>query len=253
VERSEDKKGIGIEQIRELQRSLALTPLDGQARVAVLTEFDAASESAANALLKTLEEPPPRVTLVLTANDVEDVPPTIASRCELIALRPVPEGEIAAALEGSGASAEVGRDLARMAVGRPRWAQELLADPGKRARRQALAAALEQTLRLDLAGRFALAEEWADEDDLVERLSLWLLQLGDSARSQAGRGSAGELGSARSAIDAVMGTLQALRRNANARLALETMMLDLPSGGKLGGLVHPTAGETGEKAGRSDR
>jgi len=180
VERSEDKKGIGIEQIRELQRSLALTPFDGRARVAVMTEFEDASEGAANALLKTLEEPPPRVYLVLTARDVEEVPPTIASRCEVLALRPVPEGEIAAALERRGASPESARDLAKTALGRPTLAINLLADPALRERRAGHAAALPQVMHLDLPGRFALAKEWADQEDLSDRLSMWLLLLGNA-------------------------------------------------------------------------
>jgi DNA polymerase-3 subunit delta' len=228
VERPEDKRGIGIEQIRDLQRSLALTPLDGKARVAVLIDFNDASEGAANALLKTLEEPPPRVYLVLTASDVEDVPATIASRCEALALRLVPEADIAAALERRGASPESARVVAKMAVGRPVLGIELLEDPAKRERRAGHAAALPQAMRLDLPGRFALAEEWSDEEDLDDRLSTWLLLLGGAVRSTAGQVSSEEQRSTRRAIDAVVGTLEALRRNANARLALETMMLDLP-------------------------
>jgi len=228
VERPENKKGIGIEQVRDLQRSLALTPLDGKARVAVLTDFHEASEGAANALLKTLEEPPPRVYLVLTASDVEDVPATIASRCEALALRLIPDGEIAAALERRGASPESAREVALMAVGRPMLAIDLLEDPAKRDRRTSHAAALPQAMRLDLPGRFDLAEAWSDEEDLEERLSTWLLLLGGAVRSSAVGAANREQRSARRAIDAVVGTLEALRRNANARLALETMMLDLP-------------------------
>ena len=229
VERPEDKKGIGIEQIRELQRSLALTPLDGQARVAILLEFEVASESAANALLKTLEEPSPRVHLVLTASDVEDVLPTIVSRCEVLGLRPVAEREIVAALERLEAPAKDAWDLARMSGGRPRLAMELLADPAKRDRRSSHSAALEEAMRLDLAGRFVLAEKWSNDEDLDERLQVWLLVLSDVARSNGGKGQAMERQSARHAIHAVAGTLQSLRRNANVRLALEMLMLDLPS------------------------
>ncbi len=244
VERPDDKKGIGIEQIRELQHSLALTPVDGRARVAVLFEFEGASEGAANALLKTLEEPSPRVYLVLTASDAEDVPPTIASRCEVLALRPVADGEIAAALEHVGASAQEAQDLAGLSGGRPKLAMELLADPGKRERRSSHSAALEDAMRLDLAGRFVLAEKWANDEDLNERLSTWLVIWGEVARSAVGKDAARDRRSARHAIRAVAGTLEALRRNANVRLALEILMLDLPS--SIGGA--PKAQDGGAKA-----
>jgi len=239
VERPEDKKGIGIDQVRELQRSLALTPMDGQARVALLFEFEAASEGAANALLKTLEEPSPRVRLVLTASDVEDVPPTVSSRCEVLALRPVAEREIADSLERRGASAEEARELARMSGGRPKLAMELLTDPAKRDRRSSHSAALEEAMRLDLAGRFALAEKWANDEDLDERLSTWAFLLGEVARSTGGKGQAQDASSARQAIHAVAGTQEALRRNANVRLALELLMLDLPT--RIGGALEPRA------------
>jgi len=239
VERPEDKKGIGIDQIRELQRGLALTPMDGRARVALLFDFEAASEGAANALLKTLEEPSPRVRLVLTASDVEDVPPTVSSRCEVLALRPVADREIADALERRGASAEEARELAKMAGGRPTLAMELLADPGKRDRRSSHSVALEEVMRLDLAGRFALAEKWANDEDLEERLSTWLFLLGEVARSAGGKGQARDASSARQAIHAVAGTQEALRRNANVRLALELLMLDLPP--RIGGALEPQA------------
>ena len=84
-------------------------------------------------------------------------------------------------------------------------------------------------MRLNLAGRFVLAEKWSNDEDLDERLQVWLLVLSDVARSNGGKGQAMERQSARQAIHAVAGTLQALRRNANVRLALEMLMLDLPS------------------------
>jgi DNA polymerase III delta prime subunit len=58
---------IKIDQVRELQRQLALTPRQAARRVALLVDFDAANESAQNALLKTLEEPAEKVVLLLTA------------------------------------------------------------------------------------------------------------------------------------------------------------------------------------------
>ncbi len=89
VQRPEDKTEILIEQIRALQHSLSLSPYEARYRVALLLRFEQANASAQNALLKTLEEAPERVVLLLTANSAEDLLPTIVSRCEVLRLRPV--------------------------------------------------------------------------------------------------------------------------------------------------------------------
>jgi len=238
VERPEDKQGITIEQVRELQRQLSLSSLAGGGRVAVLVGVEMASEGAANALLKTLEEPARRVTMLLIASDVEEVRPTIASRCEVLALRPVPLADIAAALEAQGAGASAAREAAGLANGRPELARQMLDDSTLRGRRLGYATQLKETLELGLHGRFALADEWKEDDCLEERLAVWLILLGDALRSAAqgpsgGRSTEGSLlrdpAQIRRALEAILRTQEALRRNANARLAVETMMLDLPS------------------------
>jgi DNA polymerase-3 subunit delta' len=235
VERLPDKQGLTIEQVRELQRQLALAPMAGARRVAVLTEVDKASEGAANALLKTLEEPAPRVHLVLTASDVEEVPPTIASRCEVLALRPVPAAEITGALEAEAGSAARAREVAALADGRPELARRMLSDPGLYQRRAGYAADLDEVLSLGLPGRFALAERWKDDENLEERLRVWLIPLGESLRADAEASTSrarrvGGVAQARQALEATLRTLEALRKNANTRLAIETLMLDLPRG-----------------------
>ncbi|HMK09578.1 MAG TPA: DNA polymerase III subunit delta' [Anaerolineales bacterium] len=242
VERAEDKQGITIDQVRELQRLLSLSAAGRAGRVAVLQDVEQASEGAANALLKTLEEPAPRVHLLLTASDAEEVAPTIASRCEVLALRPVSAEEIGAALELSGQEPAEARRLAEMASGRPGLALQMLADPTLRRRRQSYADELQETLGMDLADRFARADAWKDDEALEERLAAWLTLLGEALRATvAGRGRAPDNGfpqfrdpdKARSAVDAVLRTQEALRRNGNPRLALEVLMLELPvSAGK---------------------
>jgi DNA polymerase-3 subunit delta' len=224
VDRPPDKQGLTIEQVRELQRQLSLAPMAGARRVAVLTEVDRASEGAANALLKTLEEPGSRVHLVLTASDPEEVPPTIASRCEILALRPVSTEELAGYLMARGEPAERAAHVARLADGRPELALEMLADPTRLERRAGYADELSEALRLDLAGRFAMAELWKDDENLQERLEVWLISLGAELRSAA----PAEASQVRQALGATLRTLEALRRNGNARLAVEALMLDLP-------------------------
>ncbi len=83
----EDSKQIRIEQVRELGQELALTSHQGSYKVALLSPADGLNRFAANALLKTLEEPPARTLLMLVATQPSRLPATILSRCQRIRVR----------------------------------------------------------------------------------------------------------------------------------------------------------------------
>jgi DNA polymerase III subunit delta' len=89
VQPEEGSDSIKVDQVRALQHMLALAPYEGKYRIALLLGFQAANPNAQNALLKTLEEPNPRVVLLLTADSPESLLPTIVSRCEVLRLRPM--------------------------------------------------------------------------------------------------------------------------------------------------------------------
>ncbi|MEK7216302.1 MAG: DNA polymerase III subunit delta', partial [Chloroflexota bacterium] len=95
----EGRREIRINQIRELQVLLNLLPFEGRNRVTIIHDADRMNEEAGNALLKTLEEPPPRVVLALTCRDEEALLPTIRSRCRRVVLNPVGTAELVRALE----------------------------------------------------------------------------------------------------------------------------------------------------------
>jgi DNA polymerase-3 subunit delta' len=98
----ESKAQISIEHIRELRRLTGYPPLGGGWRVVLIKPAEALSalnDAAANALLKTLEEPPPRHLLVLTARGEADLLPTIVSRCHKLAFAPLPAALIIRELE----------------------------------------------------------------------------------------------------------------------------------------------------------
>jgi DNA polymerase-3 subunit delta' len=93
---------IKIEQIREFRRLTAYPPLEGGWRVALIKPaeaLNALSDAAANALLKTLEEPPERHLLILTAGVEADLLPTVVSRCQNLAFAPLPAALVAQELE----------------------------------------------------------------------------------------------------------------------------------------------------------
>ncbi|MEE8557454.1 MAG: hypothetical protein V3T14_06165 [Myxococcota bacterium] len=108
---------IRIEQARALQRALELAPNEGGWRIGVILSADRLRTEAANALLKTLEEPRSRTTLILVADQVEALPRTVRSRVVRLRLVPEPEHEIATALEGDGLTPEDARLAAALGGG----------------------------------------------------------------------------------------------------------------------------------------
>jgi DNA polymerase-3 subunit delta' len=83
----EDSRQIRIEQVRELSAELSLTSHGGGYKVGIIAPADALNRFAANALLKTLEEPPARTLLILVATEPSRLPPTVLSRCQRLRIR----------------------------------------------------------------------------------------------------------------------------------------------------------------------
>lgn len=121
-------QGLKVDQIRELQRGLVLKPYQGKWKVAILTEFHHASNSAANALLKVLEEPPEHVVLLLTALTAQSLLPTIVSRCEQFVLRPVNLPAMTEALLERGVPEQRARKLVALSRGLPGVAVQWIED-----------------------------------------------------------------------------------------------------------------------------
>ena len=116
--------------VRGLMTSLALLPVEGGARVALIEHADRMNDDAQSALLKTLEEPPRGVTILLCADDEERLLPTVRSRCARIRLGPVGMRDIEAILSDMGAAdAPTAARLGRIAGGRPGVAVAYAAAP----------------------------------------------------------------------------------------------------------------------------
>jgi len=87
VRLQEESRQLRIEQVRDLSAELALTSHSGGYKVAILSPADALNRFAANALLKTLEEPSARTLLILVATEPSRLPPTVLSRCQRLRIR----------------------------------------------------------------------------------------------------------------------------------------------------------------------
>ncbi|HEY3785921.1 MAG TPA: DNA polymerase III subunit delta' [Steroidobacteraceae bacterium] len=102
----DDSRQIRIEQVRELGQELALTSHQGGYKVGILSPADLLNRFAANALLKTLEEPSPRTLLILVATQPSRLPATILSRCQRIRVRAPTREEAVQWLEGARGKAD---------------------------------------------------------------------------------------------------------------------------------------------------
>jgi DNA polymerase-3 subunit delta' len=132
-----EKLSIGVDDVRELVRTAALAPVGRRYQVMVIEDADRLTESAANALLKAIEEPNARTVWLLCAPTVEDVLPTIRSRTRLVVLATPKTDEVAAFLRArDDAPADVALHAARASQGHIGRARALARDADTRDRRR---------------------------------------------------------------------------------------------------------------------
>ena len=235
-----------IDAIRAITNQLAMKPYEGRYRVAIMEDFDHAQPRAQDALLKTLEEPPPYAVLILLATALEPILPTITSRSQVVYLRPVPADVIKQVLvEQYQLPDDEAILLARFSGGRIGWAIAAAQNPDILSQRTDALELLEQVIKMNRAERFNLANDLAgDKQALVTLLELWqtywrdlLLQTqGASVRlanvdhevniQQLAYTITPE--AALAALKATRELIRQLNWNVNTRLALEVMLLAYP-------------------------
>ncbi|MGW7360863.1 DNA polymerase III subunit delta' [Streptomyces sp. NPDC054802] len=156
-----DLLSIGVGQTRELVRRAQLSPAVGRWQVIILEDADRLTEGAGNVLLKAVEEPAPRTVWLLCAPSIEDVLPTIRSRCRHLTLRTPPAAAVAEVLiRRDGIEPDVAAAVARATQGHIGRARRLATDERARARRTAV---LKLPLRVeDIGGCLRGAQELID-------------------------------------------------------------------------------------------
>jgi DNA polymerase III subunit delta' len=226
-----DGLSYGVKQTRDLVLKAAASPVYGGWRIVLFEDADRATEQAANALLKAIEEPPPRTIWLLCAPSAADLPVTIRSRCRLVVLRTPPTAAVAEILRGEGVSDGVALDAARASLGHIGRARRLATDPETARRRKEV---LTVPLRVSTVGealsaaaalvKAAEAEATAttEELDAPEREAL---------RRAFGEGSTGK--GVASAVRGAAGALRELEERQKSRAtrikrdALDLALLDL--------------------------
>jgi DNA polymerase-3 subunit delta' len=217
--RTPETQEISIDQIRTLVLArAAYPPHEGRAKVIVIRRAEELSISAANALLKTLEEPIAKTHFVLLTTALGALLPTVQSRSQRVRFGPLPDDVLEKILVAKGISADVAKSVVPLAEGSVELALAAC-DPDDNARREAFVTAAERAIASgDFGAALELAEDAKKEKDaLPGRISALGARLAARART----------GDPRDA-DRFAFTLQALRDlegNASAQLVVESMML----------------------------
>jgi DNA polymerase III subunit delta' len=241
VVREADRRDIRTEQVRELTRWFALRPLMASRKVALLDGAETLNEHAQNALLKTLEEPPGAAVLLLVVARASLLLPTVRSRCQQVRLDPLPDADLTRFLEREGVPRDRLPLLVARSGGSPGRALALRDDP-QAEQRGRLLERLGRLPELSAAEISSLAQTMArgDVEPALEVIASWFRDLlgvvagadgplrnpeaAEALRAAAARGSVrGVLHQ----LEAVCATIEAIERNANRALALETMLLAL--------------------------
>lgn len=237
---------IVVDDVRELAVRLGFAPHEGRARVVVVEEADRLRVEAANAFLKTLEEPPSRTHFVLVTAAPEKLLDTVRSRCQKIRFSPLGEETLAAILIDAGVPADRAWSAAALAGGSAARARAL-AEGDALERQRARAQELARVARgHDLEAALSLAAELAQEkEDLAPTLELLAIHYRDAAALAAGAPPARLIGRDREAqlreeaeraggaaplarrAQTVLEAQAALLAFASAQLTLERMILAL--------------------------
>ncbi|KQP65438.1 DNA polymerase III subunit delta' [Nocardioides sp. Leaf285] len=163
------KLSIGVDEVRDLVRRAALSPVGRRWQILVVEDADRLTDQACNALLKAIEEPTDRTVWMLCAPTVDDVLPTIRSRCRLLTLTTPTARDVAAFLERTdGVAPDLAAYAARASQGHIGRARALARDEGTRARRHEVVSLARRVTSLGAAMRAAgeLAQVAKDEAEV---------------------------------------------------------------------------------------
>lgn len=236
---------LKVDQIRESRKTLVLKPYMSKFRVALFLRFQEANDNAANALLKTLEEAPSYAVLILTADNPEQLLPTIVSRCEVLRLRPLAIEEVQRGLESRGIERGRAKLIAHISSGRFGYALRLVEDNALLEKREERLNDLLSLLPASRVEKFAYADKLSrDKDSMRQALLFWLSYWRDvmlrTAQAETPlvnvdrnveiEGLAGQLdlSAARKVVEKLENALEQMEKNVNPRLLAEVLLLDLP-------------------------
>jgi DNA polymerase-3 subunit delta' len=244
-----EAKSIGIGQIKELQHSANLPPFEGKQRVYIIDGAEVMSTEAANCLLKTLEEPPEGVTIFLLTTNDRLLPTTVVSRCQRIELTPLSKEDISQSLEKNGIEPQKARLLAGLSHGCPGWAISAAQDDSLLLHLNDELDRIIVVTEANCEERFTYIAPLAarfnqDRNSVYEVLDIWLdywhdlmlVKLGcrdmitytDRGDNLTELAEGYRIDQIYNYILKIGAAVDQLHQNANPRLTLEILMLDIP-------------------------
>ena len=250
-----EAKLISIDQVRDMQHSASLPPFEGKYKVFIIEDAGLLSVEAANCLLKTLEEPADKMVFLLLTTNEKLLPETVVSRCQRLELTPLPSPEMEEVLQKQwGIEPQRAKLLSRLSAGCLGWAIIAASDEQILQERTEKLEHLYEVIRSDTEKRFdhaaRLAAQFAQSRAAVQEiLDLWLgwwrdlllVKVGcpdyvtntdqlNVLNEMAGHYTMEQM---RDCLGSIRAAEEQLKLNANARLVLEVLMLDMP--GKMEG------------------
>ena len=245
VQADSEGSTLKVDQIRDARRSLTLKPYVANYRVALFLRFQQANDNAANALLKTLEEAPSYAVLILTADNPEQLLPTIVSRCEVLRLRPLNIEAVQKELENRGLEVGQAKLIAHISGGRFGYALQLIENDSLLDKRDQRLNDLLTLMPATRVEKFAYADKLAkDKESMRQAILIWLSYWRDvmlrTAQAESPLVNVDrnmeiedladrmDLSSARRVVSNLENTLEKMERNVNSRMLAEVLLLDLP-------------------------
>jgi len=166
------------EQIEEIQRSMRLFPYEGRKKIYILKDIDKMTAMAQNSFLKTLEEPPDYVVIIMTVTNSYSLLPTIISRCQILKLTPIANNKIENALVNIyGSTAEEARLITSFSNGIIGKAINLSNSEEFKKLREDIISIISSTIDSDSFKIFSLSEFFTDKkdniDDVLDMMLIW--------------------------------------------------------------------------------
>lgn len=236
IDRDGDKSRnltLNVATVREVSSSVSFRPTESAWKIAIVSDAETMQETAQEAFLKTLEEPPSYAVILLLVSDLEPILPTIQSRCSIVRFGAVSEAEITRSLVAAGVPEADATAISAVASGSPGWAFRAATDPAMRdLRAQELndARVIVNASPYDqLVACFRLADEFGkDREGTFRRIGVLQQVWRDRLTDSLGLTGAGmDTRAAREAVRAIRAIDQCLvnlEANVRPRLALESMV-----------------------------
>lgn len=216
------QRDISIDSIRDAKNSLSLFPYHGKFKILIIDDAHKMNGSAQNGLLKVLEEPNQTTMIILVTHEIDRILPTILSRCQAINFSLVEDCDME---EGFAGDKNFSRECIELSIGRPGLARFLSENEDERAFNSQAIKEFAQIQKGSLNDKFKLADELSkDVVRTLSKLNIWMWEM----RKIANNFDVQKRSSIYVNIEKIQKSIATLKRtNANTKLVLETLFMDL--------------------------